>query len=65
MIGRWTSVDPKRIGWSPYIGMYNKPVSGTDPDGGGPGDDMDMAYADAMQQTDINLFDDIQMSGGG
>jgi RHS repeat-associated protein len=37
-IGRWTAVDPKRIGWSPYIGMFNNPVSGTDPDGGGPND---------------------------
>jgi RHS repeat-associated protein len=38
VIGRWTAVDPKRIGWSPYIGMYNNPVTGTDPDGGGPND---------------------------
>ena len=38
VVGRWTSVDPKRIGWSPYIGMGNNPVSGTDPDGGGPND---------------------------
>lgn len=38
IVARWTAVDPKRIGWSPYTGMYNNPVSGTDPDGGGPDD---------------------------
>jgi RHS repeat-associated protein len=38
IVGRWTIVDPKRVGFSPYIGMYNNPVSGIDPDGGGPND---------------------------
>jgi RHS repeat-associated protein len=35
-IARWIGVDPKRIGWSPYIGMYNDPVNEIDADGGGP-----------------------------
>jgi RHS repeat-associated protein len=34
VIGRWTSRDPYRQYWSPYIGMGNNPVSGVDPDGG-------------------------------
>jgi RHS repeat-associated protein len=34
IIGRWTSVDPKRVGFSPYIGMGNNPVNSVDPDGG-------------------------------
>lgn len=38
VIGRWTTVDPKRIGFSPYIGMANNPLKFTDPDGGGPED---------------------------
>lgn len=62
VIGRWTTVDPKRIGWSPYIGMFNNPISGIDPDGGGPGDDMDMAYADAMHQMDMNFYDEMAHS---
>lgn len=62
VIGRWTAVDPKRIGWSPYIGMFNNPVSGTDPDGGGPGDDMEFEYAQAMQQMEMNLYDEIRMT---
>ena len=33
-VGRWTSVDPKGQFNSPYVGMGNNPVSGTDPDGG-------------------------------
>ncbi len=33
-IGRWTSKDPKGQFYSPYIGMGNNPVTGTDPDGG-------------------------------
>jgi RHS repeat-associated protein len=36
VVGRWTGVDPKCIGWSPYIGMNNDPVSMADPDGGAP-----------------------------
>jgi RHS repeat-associated protein len=40
IVGRWTTVDPKRIGFSPYIGMYNNPVSGIDPDGAGPPTDL-------------------------
>ncbi|WP_310096522.1 RHS repeat-associated core domain-containing protein [Mucilaginibacter pocheonensis] len=32
--GRWSSVDPKGVGLSPYIGMGNNPVSLNDPDGG-------------------------------
>jgi RHS repeat-associated protein len=32
--GRWTATDPYTQFWSPYIGMGNEPVSGTDPDGG-------------------------------
>ena len=32
-IGRWTSVDPAGVGWSPYIGMGNNPVSAVDPRG--------------------------------
>jgi RHS repeat-associated protein len=34
VIGRWTAVDPKGQYYSPYVGMGNDPVSGTDPDGG-------------------------------
>lgn len=33
VIGRWTSTDPYGQYWSPYIGMGNDPVNGTDPDG--------------------------------
>ena len=33
-IGRWISYDPKGQFCSPYVGMGNNPVSGTDPDGG-------------------------------
>lgn len=62
IIERWTTVDPKRIGWSPYIGMFNNPVNAIDPDGGGPGDDMEFEYAQAMQQMDINLYDQLQTS---
>lgn len=29
-------MDPKRVGWSAYIGMSNNPLSLTDPDGGSP-----------------------------
>jgi RHS repeat-associated protein len=36
VVGRWTAVDPKRIGFSPYVGMGNDPVNMVDPDGGGP-----------------------------
>lgn len=35
-IGRWTTRDPKKIGFSPYIGMYNNPLNGLDIDDGGP-----------------------------
>jgi RHS repeat-associated protein len=34
IIGRWTTKDPMAQFYSPYIGMGNNPVSGTDPDGG-------------------------------
>ncbi len=33
-IGRWTTIDPARQYWSPYIGMGNNPVNLGDPDGG-------------------------------
>jgi RHS repeat-associated protein len=33
IIGRWTVTDPAGQYWSPYIGMGNNPVDGTDPDG--------------------------------
>jgi RHS repeat-associated protein len=36
VVGRWTSVDPKRVGFSPYIGMGNNPIYLADPDGGSP-----------------------------
>lgn len=36
VVGRWTTVDPKRVGFSPYIGMANNPISSIDPDGGKP-----------------------------
>lgn len=62
MIGRWTTIDPKRIDWSPYVGMFNNPVNGTDPAGGGPGDDMEFEYAQAQQQMEMNLYDEIRMS---
>jgi RHS repeat-associated protein len=39
VIGRWLSADPYRVGWSPYIGMANNPVSRVDPDGGCPDGD--------------------------
>ncbi|HEY8934120.1 MAG TPA: RHS repeat-associated core domain-containing protein, partial [Cyclobacteriaceae bacterium] len=38
VVGRWTTADPKRIGFSPYIGMYNNLTGATDSDGGGPDD---------------------------
>ncbi|MFM7858741.1 MAG: RHS repeat-associated core domain-containing protein, partial [Flammeovirgaceae bacterium] len=34
VIGRWLQYDPKGQFYSPYVGMGNNPVSGTDPDGG-------------------------------
>lgn len=34
IVGRWTSVDPEGQFPSPYVGMGNDPVNGTDPDGG-------------------------------
>jgi RHS repeat-associated protein len=36
VIGRWTATDPKRVGFSAYLGMDNDPISKTDPDGGCP-----------------------------
>lgn len=33
VIGRWLSVDPARVGHSPYIGMANDPIGAIDPDG--------------------------------
>lgn len=38
LIGRWLQVDPYRVGYSPYIGMSNRPNSVADPDGGCPED---------------------------
>jgi RHS repeat-associated protein len=38
-IGRWLSVDPDNVGFTPYSGMGNNPVSASDPDGGCPDDD--------------------------
>ncbi|MEZ2339358.1 RHS repeat domain-containing protein [Mucilaginibacter sp. RCC_168] len=35
-IGRWLSTDPKNIGFTPYNGMGNNPVSSFDKDGGNP-----------------------------
>ncbi|MEN7551258.1 hypothetical protein AAG747_25295 [Rapidithrix thailandica] len=32
-IGRWTTVDPNRQFWSPYLGMGNNPIIGFDLDG--------------------------------
>jgi len=32
-VGRWLSRDPKRQYYSPYVGMGNDPINGTDPDG--------------------------------
>jgi RHS repeat-associated protein len=37
-LGRWLVPDPKRVGFSPYIGMGNNPITSTDPDGGKPND---------------------------
>jgi RHS repeat-associated protein len=34
--GKWMTVDPKNVGWSPYFGMGNDPVSKIDADGGAP-----------------------------
>jgi RHS repeat-associated protein len=34
VIGRWFQMDPEGQFYSPYVGMGNNPVSGTDPDGG-------------------------------
>ena len=34
VVGRWTAVDPEGQFHSPYIGMGNNPINGTDPDGG-------------------------------
>ena len=36
IVGKWLSVDPKRVGFSPYIGYANNPVYFVDPDGGEP-----------------------------
>jgi|GEM_PF-4834085 hypothetical protein len=33
-VGRWLSKDPRHQYWSPYEGMGNNPISGTDPTGG-------------------------------
>ncbi len=37
-VGRFLSVDPYRVGYSPYIGMANDPVNMVDPTGGAPFD---------------------------
>ncbi|WP_426672077.1 putative Ig domain-containing protein [Mucilaginibacter sp. McL0603] len=37
-IGRWLTTDPKNVGYSPYNGMGNNPVSSFDKDGGLPSD---------------------------
>ncbi len=34
VIGRWTTIDPKRQYWSPYLAMGNNPIISIDPDGG-------------------------------
>lgn len=34
IIARWLVPDPYRQYWSPYVGMGNNPINGTDPDGG-------------------------------
>jgi RHS repeat-associated protein len=34
VVGRWTSKDPYGQYYSPYIGIGNDPINGTDPDGG-------------------------------
>jgi RHS repeat-associated protein len=34
IIGRWFQTDPEGQFFSPYVGMSNDPVNGTDPDGG-------------------------------
>ena len=47
-VGRWLSTDPKGIGWSPFIGMGNNPVSNSDPDGGSPQDNITI-YSDGSQ----------------
>lgn len=39
-IGKWLSRDPKKVGWSPYIGIGNNPINKIDPDGGSPQDDI-------------------------
>ncbi|UII26205.1 hypothetical protein LVD15_23350 [Fulvivirga maritima] len=36
VIGRWMATDPKKVGFSPYIGMGNNPLKMYDPDGGAP-----------------------------
>ena len=33
-IGRWLTTNPYRQFSSPYLGMGNNPINGTDPDGG-------------------------------
>lgn len=33
ILGRWLSVDPKRVEFSPYLGMGNSPINYVDPDG--------------------------------
>ena len=35
-IGRWLSIDPKMVGYSPYTGMANNPTITVDKDGGEP-----------------------------
>ncbi|MCZ8072421.1 MAG: hypothetical protein O9311_18915 [Cytophagales bacterium] len=65
--GQWTSMDPKGQFYSPYIGMGNNPVNGTDPDGGEckgcPKTKDFQQYHDAKQQ--FTFMDGIVVNGDG
>jgi RHS repeat-associated protein len=36
IIGRFLICDPKKVGWSPYLGLGNNPINNADVDGGAP-----------------------------
>ncbi len=52
-IGRWMAPDPYRVGYSPYIGMANSPISRIDVDGGCPDGDCPEDYWNFGEVIDL------------
>jgi RHS repeat-associated protein len=59
-IGRWLSVDPKNVGFTPYNGMGNDPVRSFDKDGGDPFDDYTLTdNGVVLKQRTNDKFDQV------